>query len=485
MAKKNGLVGNLAWKFAERISAQLVTTVVSVILARLLDPSDHGLISIVMIFITLANVFVSDGLASALIQKKDADALDFSSFLYFNIAVSLGLYLILYFAAPYISMFYGEGYEILTPILRILGLRIILTSVNSVQHAYVSKKMMFNKFFWATLIGTVVSAAVGVYMAYSGFGVWALVAQYLVSTSVSTVTLMLVIRKVPLLAFSFERIKGLLGYGSKILGSGLLVTGFQELRALMIGKLYSSSDLAFYDKGRHFPNLIIANVNTSISSVLFPKMSNEQDDIGKVKNTTRNSIRFGSFILCPMMLGLAAVAEQFVTVFLTEKWLPSVPLMQLFCIIYLFQPIHTANIQALKALGKSGVCFWLETIKKAIELVVLLITMWLGVDAIVIGMAVLATLFTFVNAYPNIKLLKYTIKEQMSDILPSIISSVIMAAVVLAVGRLPVDALPLLIVQVLVGATVYILLAIMTKNKEFKYIIGSIRSMFAKIKKPK
>lgn len=474
--KKSGLISNLSWKFAERISAQLVTTVVSIILARLLDPSDYGLISMVMIFITMANVFVSDGLASALIQKKDADALDFSSFLYFNIVVSIGLYLLLYCTAPFIVLFYGEGYEILTPVLRVLSLRIILTSVNSVQHAYVSKKMMFGKFFWATLIGTGFSAAVGIFMAYSGFGVWALVAQYLVSTSVSTLTLAIAIKKMPLLAFSFKRVKVLLRYGSKILASGLLITGFQELRALIVGKVYSSADLAFYDKGRHFPKLLITNVNTSISSVLFPKMSNEQDNIARVKNTTRNSIRFGSFVLCPLMLGLAAVAEQFVTVLLTEKWLPCVPLMQLFCIVYLFQPMHTANAQAIKAMGRSDIYFWLELIKKAIELLALLITMRISVDAIVVGMALLTTSFTFVNAYPNIKLLNYSFGEQMSDILPAVGCSAIMAVIVMAVGLLPIHALPLLIIQVLIGATAYILLAIITKNKEFNYIIGLVKS---------
>lgn len=250
LTRKNDLLNNLIWKFSERISAQLISTIVSIVLARLLDPSHYGVISIVMIFITLANVFVSDGFGSALIQKKNATALDFFSVLYFNLAFSCVLYIGLFLAAPYIASFYGEGYEILTPVLRVLGLRIILTSVNSVQQAYVSKKMMFRKFFIATLWGTMASAIVGVVMAYMGYGVWALVAQYLVSTSVSTVSLSIILKKKPQLIFSTASLRELFPFGAHVLGTGLLITGYQELRSVIIGKLYSSADLAYYDRGK-------------------------------------------------------------------------------------------------------------------------------------------------------------------------------------------------------------------------------------------
>lgn len=473
--KKSGLLGNFSWKFAERISAQLVTTFVAILLARLLDPSDYGLIAMVTIFITLADVLVSDGLASALVQKNNADALDFSSFLYFNIVLSAGVYLILFFAAPFVSAFYGEGYEILTPILRVQGLKVLFTAVNSVQHAYVSKKMMFRNFFWATLTGTIVSGAVGVIMAYSGWGVWALVAQNLVSIFINTVALAIMIKKLPVLQFSFSRVKKLFGYGSRILGSSLLISGFVELRALIIGKMYSSADLAFYDKGRHFPQLIISNVNTSISAVLFPELSNKQDELEKVKEITRGSIRFCSFILCPMLMGLAAVARPFTVVVLTEKWLPCVPLMQMFCIIYLFQPIHSANMQAIKAMGRSDIYLWLEVIKKTVEVIALLITMWIGVNAIVVGMLLLTIVFTYVNAYPNIKLLNYTFREQMLDIFPVVACSLIMAAAVLALDLLPIPDFPLLIIQVVAGIVLYLLLCVVTRNKELKTVLDLIK----------
>lgn len=470
MANKKGLINNLVWKFAERMAAQMVTLIVSIVLARLLDPSHYGTVAIVTIFITLANVFVSDGFGSALIQKKDADELDYSSVLYFNLVLSIFLYLILFFLAPFIADFYGEGYEILTPVFRVLGLRLIPAAINSVQQAYVSKNMIFKKFFLSTLLGTSISGIVGIWMAYSGFGVWALVVQYLVSTTLSTAVLMFSIGNIFVLKFSLSRLKILFSFGWKILCTGLLITGYQELRALIIGKLYSSENLAYYDKGKQFPNLVVTNINVSIGAVLFPKLANQQDNIEALKQTTRNSIRFSSFIMSPMMLGLMAVADSFVSVILTDKWLPCVPLLQLFCIFYLFQPIHTANTQAIKAIGRGDLVLKLEIIRDVIQLAVLLVVMWISVEAIVVSMAIMSMLFVFINAYPNIKLLNYTIKEQLSDILPNVIMAVIMSIVVSFIGWIPFSNLAKLFVQFFVGVGIYVFLSVFTKNKEFEYI---------------
>lgn len=480
MSKKNGLIGNMFWKFSERISAQLISTIVSIILARMLEPSHYGVISIVMIFITLANVFVSDGLGTSLVQKKDATKLDFFSVLYFNIAFSSVLYLIIFFAAPYISAFYGEGYEILTPVLRVLGLRIIFTGINSVQHAYVSKKMIFRKYFLSTLLGTISSAIVGITMAYLGYGVWALVAQYMTSTTVSTLVLFIVLNKRPKLMFSLKNLRELFPYGMCILGTKLLITAYMEMRALIIGKIYSSKDLAYYDKGKHFPHLVVTNIDSTISTVLFPKMSNEQNDMERVKGTTRNSIKYSSFILCPMMLGLAAVAEPFVKLILTEKWIECVPLLQLFCVIYLFQPIHSANMQAIKAIGRGDIYMKLEIVKKIIELLVLIIVMRISVEAIVVGMALCTVLFTFVNAYPNIKFLNYKFTEQMRDILPSVICSLIMFVIVYLINFCEFNDILKLILQCTTGILIYILISTLINNQMVK---GMWNLMLQRLKK--
>lgn len=475
MTKKNGVVSNLAWKFAERISAQVVTLVVSIVLARLLDPSHYGIVAMVTVFITIANVFVQDGFGSALIQKKDADELDFSSVLIINLALAIFLYFLLFFTAPFISSFYGEGYEQLTPVLRVLSLRLILSAINSVQQAYVSRKMIFKKFFWATLLGTITSAIVGIGMAYCGFGVWALVAQYLTNTTIDTIILQLSLNKWPRLRLSWERVKGLFSYGWKILGASLLNNGYQELRTLLIGKIYTSSDLAYYSKGKQFPELLVININTSIGSVMFPKMSKEQDDLEKLKETTRKSIRFSSYVLSPLMFGLAAVATPFITLLLTDKWLFAVPFLQLYCLFYLAQPIHTANMQAIKALGKSDTFFKLEIIKKSIEIIVLLAVMRISVIAIAISATILNWLFIFVNSYPNNKLLHYSVKEQIKDIFPPIIMGFVMAGIVLMCGQFNLPQLPLMIIQIAVGAIVYIGLSWVLKNKEFLYLVNMVK----------
>ena len=466
------LLSNLSWKFAERIASQAVSFVVSIVLARILAPSDYGAIAMVMIFVTLANVIAEGGFSSALIQKKDADKLDFSTVFYFSLVFSIVLYVILYVAAPSISLFYGNGYEVLTPVLRVIGIQVIIYAVNSVQQAYVSKKMMFQKFFWSTLVGTIVSAILGLAMAYSGCGIWALVGQQLSMTVTNVLVLYIVTRKLPGLMFSFERLKGLFNYGAKILGASLLVSLFLDLRSLIIGKLYSAKDLAFFDRGRQFPNLIVVNVNSSVGAVLFPKMSEQQDDTQKIKETCRMSIRFSSFVMMPLMMGLAACGGPLIRLLLTDKWIDCVPFLQLFCIIYMFYPMHTANMQAIKALGHSGTFLKLELLKKIIELICLVLVMKISVIAIAVNMAILTTLFTFINAFPNVKYLNYSFVEQMKDITPPIVMSTIMGVSVYLLGQLLTfsDYLNLL-VQIIVCISIYVSLSILTKNAEMKFIL--------------
>lgn len=480
MEQRNGVISNIVWKLAERMTAQIVTFIVSIILARLLDPSHYGIIAMVMVFITIANVFVQDGLGSALIQKKNADELDFSSVLIINIIFSMFLYFILFITAPYITCFYGKGYEQLTSIIRVLSFRLIFSAINSVQQAYVSRKMIFKKFFLATLLGTIVSAIIGIWMAYHNFGVWALVAQYLINVAIDTIILQISLNKWIKLRFSFERVKNLFNYGWKILGASLLNNGYQELRTLLIGKNYTSSNLAYYSKGKQFPELLVININTSIGAVMFPKMSKEQDDIKKLKDITRQSIRFSSYLLTPMMFGLMSIAHQFILLLLTEKWLFSVPFMQLYCIFYLAQPIHTANMQAIKALGRSDIYFNLEMIKKIIEIIVLISVMKISVFMIAASATILNWLFIFINSYPNNKLLNYSLKEQIKDIFSPIIMGVIMGGVVLLVGQLKISLFYLILVQILMGIIVYIILSILMKNKEFIYLLKMIKKLFRK-----
>lgn len=472
---KNKVLSGLIWKFGERITAQVVTFVVSVVLARLLPTEAYGLITLVTIFITFANCIVVNGFGSSLIQKKDADNIDFSSVLYFQIGASLILYLILFFAAPLIASFFGEGYEQLVPVLRVLGLRIPLTAVNNVQQAYVSRKMIFRKFFFSTIIGTAVSAFVGIFMAYRGFGVWALVGQYLTNTVMDTIILGLTIHWKPELKFSWTRLKDLFRYGWKILVAGLIGETYNELRSIIIGKLYTSNDLAFFDKGKQIPNLIVTNINSSISNVLFPAISKEQNNTLNVKNMMRRSIRTSAYIMCPMMFGLAVVAEPLIKLLLTDKWLPCVPYLQIYCISYCFEPIQTANLQAIKAVGRSDIFLKLEVIKKGSSILILLAVMRHGVDAIAYSLLLTTLIASIVNTLPNKKLVSYSYRELTVDMSYGLLLSGVMSAVVYAEGRfLPLSTVPMLAVQVITGLAVYLLLSFLFKAEPFIYLKSTV-----------
>ena len=469
---------NLIWRFMERMGSQGITFIVSIILARLLDPDVYGIIALVNVFILILQVFIDSGFGNALVQKKDADDTDFSTVFYFNIVICSVLYFIMFFSAPLIARFYDE--PSLVPIIRVLSLTLVISGVRNVQQAYVSKNMIFKKFFYATLFATIGSAVVGIFLAYKGFGVWALVAQNLFTNIVSTITLWIIVKWRPKLLFSFARLKGLFSYGWKILASSLLDTVYNNIRQLIIGKLYTSEDLAFYNKGKQFPNLAITNVNSSIDSVLFPAMSEIQDSKETVKAMTRRAIQVSCYVICPIMMGIAMCAQPFVSLLLTDKWLPCVPYLRIFCFTYALYPIHTANLNAIKALGRSDMFLKLEIIKKIIGMAVLLSVMWINPLVMAFSLIPIAIISSFINAFPNRKLLDYSFFEQIKDILPSIIISVVMGIAVYLVQFIGLVDILTLLIQIIVGLVLYVLLSILTKNQIFYYLLGKLKKIIKK-----
>lgn len=473
---KSKTISGLLWKFAERIGAQAITFVLSIILARLLSPSDYGAIAILLIFITIADVFVNAGFGSALIQKKDADDLDFSSVFYFSFIFSVFVYFVVFLAAPFIANFYSM--PILEQTLQVLALRIPVAAVNSVQQAYVSRNMQFKKFFYSTLSGTAASAVVGIFMAYNGYGIWSLVGQYLSNAVINTIVLFCVINWHPQLVFSWQHLKSLFSYGWKLLLSGLLDTGYQSLNSLLIGKFYTPADLAFFDTGKKFPMVIVTNINSSISSVLFPALASEQDEPERVKAHTRKAIQISSYIMWPMMLGMAACADSIVSLVLTDKWLSAVPYLQIACITYGLWPIHTANLQAINAMGRSDIFLKLEIVKKVIGITALLISIQYGVLVVAITYLITGIMATFINSYPNKFLLKYSYYEQIKDMLPSFLLSLIMC---ILIKILPFDGLSTffrLVLQIIIGVTMYIFFSIIFKNEAFEYLVKVIKERF-------
>ncbi len=466
---KNKALSGFLWRFFERCGAQGVTLVVSIILARLLEPEVYGTIALITVFTIILDVFVNSGFGNALIQKKDADDLDFSSVFYFNISMCIVLYALLYFTAPLIAGFY-ELPE-LTSLMRVLGLTLILSGIGNIQEAYVSKHLLFKKFFFSTLGGTIGAAVVGIWMAYRGYGVWALVVQRLFNNTVDTIILWLTVKWRPKKVFSLERLKGLFSYGWKLLVSSLLDTGYNQLRQLIIGKMYTKADLAFYNKGTEYTHPIITNINSSIDSVLFPVMSDVQDNRDTVRGMTRRAITTSSYIIWPMMLGIAACAEPLVRILLTDKWLPCVPYMRIFCIVYAFWPIHNANLNAIKALGRSDLFLKLEIIKTAVGLAVLAVTMWFSPLVMAYSMLFTSVVSQIVNAWPNRKLLGYAYGQQIKDILPSMLLSAVMFGAVYCVGFLGLNDWLTLLLQIPAGVIIYIAGSKLFKLESFDYLL--------------
>ena len=469
------VVKGFIWRFAERCGAQLVSFIVSIVLARLLVPEDYGTIALVTVFTVILQVFVDSGLGTALIQKKDADDLDFSSVFYFNFVV---LYAGMFMAAPYIAKFYDD--ISLTPVIRVLSLTIVISGVKGIQQAYVSRNMLFKKFFFSTIGGTIFSAFLGIGMAYIGFGVWALVAQQLSNTMIDTLILWITVKWRPKKMFSWQRLKELLAFGWKLLVSALLDTGYNNLRNLIIGKMYSPTDLAFYNQGDKFPKIIITNINTSIDSVLLPTMSNSQDDRERIKQMTRRAIKTSTYVMAPLMMGLAFCAEPIVSLILTDKWLPCVPFLRIFCITYMFWPVHTANLNAINAMGRSDWFLKLEIIKKVVGLTILLSTMWFGVMAMAYSLLLGSVLSQIINSWPNKKMLNYGYLEQVRDFAPGILLAVIMGICVYFIGYISLSVIFKLIIQIVSGALIYIAGSAILNLEEFQYLLGMIKSFMKK-----
>lgn len=466
-------VSGIVWKLLERFGAQGVTFVVSIILARLIEPEIYGTIALIMVITSILQVFVEGGFSNALVQKKDADDLDFSTVFYFNIAVCICLYIILYITAPLISAFYSAQ---ITPVIRVLGVLVLVSGVKSIQVAYVSRNLLFKEFFLATLCGTIIAAIVGVWMAYAGCGIWAIVIQNLLNQFIDTLILWIVVKWRPKLIFSWSRFKAMFNYGWKFLASSLIDRIYLEIKSLIIGKKYSSADLAFFNRGEQFPKIIGESLNYSISAVLMPIMSRKQEDTEEVKRITRKAIRIGSFVTWPCMLGLAACSDTVIVLLLTDKWLQAAPFLIAFCFVYGLFPISTANLCAINALGRSDIFLRLEIIKKIVSTIILLISMWFGPIYIALGTIIASFISAFINARPNRDLIGYSYIEQVKDILPSLLLSVVMALLARLVTVLEINIVFQLFLQIILSMFFYFSVAYLLKFDSFSFIMEIVKS---------
>lgn len=477
MEKKHnrGFLVNIIWKFIERCGSQGVSFVLTIILARMLEPNEFGKITLVMVFVNLFQVFAEGGLGAALIQKKDVDDYDYSTVFYFNTILSVVLYMVIYFCAPLLANFLKD--DIYTPVLRIMGISILISGLRNVLISYVAKNMQFKQLSISSIIAAIVSAGVGIFLAYRGFGLWALVGQFLVNTIVSTVILWIILKWLPRRKLSMERFQQLFKFGWKVFLTNMIMTIYDDLTVLIIGKKYSDEQLGFYDQGRKFPRVIISNINTSVDSVLFSKMSDEQDNAIKLREIASEVLKMSTYVIFPIVFGLIACSTIFVPVILTEKWLPCIPYLIIFGIYYMTYPYNTVCTNAIKAVGKSGILLKIEIIKKIYEIAIIIVCMQLGVVYIALGLLVSGILNLLVNAIACKIVIGYGPLKQLKDTCFILIINLIMASIVYLISFIPIRPLFVLVIQVIVGFFIYVVLSKIFKIDSFTIIVTKIKNI--------
>ncbi len=473
--KSSGITGSLLWTFCERILAQLVSTIVTMVIARILTPEHYGIISIVNVFIALCSLFVSTGFGSAVVQKKEAVDRDFDTAFFISLATAVGVYILLFLTAPLISRFYGIPE--LTAATRTMGLCLPLLALNHIQHSFIQRQMAFRRLFIANLFGSILSGVLGVILALTGFGIWALVVQYLTHTAINCVVLFCIGDWRPHLRFSTATAKTIFSFGWKVMASDFVPTFSAKLRNLIIGKEFGSSDLAYYDQGNKYAEMLVDNVNVAISKVMLPVYAGFQDNLPQLKEVLRRSVRMGIFILSPILLGFLGVAENFVTVFLTEKWLPCVPYLQICAIACMFRPLETTCHKLLLAIGRGEVVVRTMIAIHTVSLAATLLAafLWKSVLLVALG-SLLATATSLICFMSSIhRLVGYKPMEQLRDILPSLVASLLMCGVVLLFGQLPIYPVVELVLQIALGGVVYVGLSMVLNRKMVLDVLGMVR----------
>lgn len=468
------VIGGFGWSYAERMVAQIVSLIVSMVLARILIPGDFGVIAIVMIFITICDSMVTGGLGNSLVQKKDADIIDVNTIFVCSIGLSVLLYVLIFITAPFISLFFEI--PILTPVLRVLGLRVIISGVNSIQRAWVQKKLQFKKFFFSTLVGVVTSAVIGISMAKMGYGAWSLVAQYLSNAFLGTIMLFIMDDWKPKMSFSLERANSMLSYGWKVLLSTVLYTIINDIKSILIGKKFGPADLAFFDQGNKFPNILIVNIDATIVNVMFPVLSDSQKDLENLKRMCRRIVKTCMYLVAPLLIGLLFIAQDFIMVIYTEKWIPAVPFLQIMAVLYLIRPISTMCNQSIMAIGRSDIALKISIISSVINIGLLVFAVfYIGKLLWVAYFAVLAAIISTLifMTYGKI-LIGYRFREQVADVLPNILLALIMGVIVYAIHFLPGAGLVILILQVFTGFLAYLLLSYIFQIDSFVYLVRLI-----------
>lgn len=474
---KGTIIKSLIYKTVERFSVKGLGFVISILLARMLSPAVFGQIALITVVINLSLSIIEGGLGTALVQNKDVDEGDYSTVFYICMAMSVLITAIVFVGAPLVANYYKSP-ELLLP-LRVYIFSVFFSSYASILTARMQREMRFKQILYCSLTATCVSGALAVALAFAGAGIWTLVVYYFSHTVVNCIAMFVAVRWRPRLSFSVARAKVLYGFGWKMLASSLLCSLYYDLRSLIIGKRFSTEALGYYDRGNQIPFVICSALDSSVQSVMFPVLAKSQDNRDVLRGILRRSLTLSAMLVVPAMMGLAAISETFIRLLLTDKWLPSVAIMEVLCIGHAASALTAPNLVAIKAMGRSDVYMKLEFVRRVAMLVVLLITVF-AFDSIM-AMAYSFTLSCWLDvllcSLPNGRLLGYGLEKQLKDVWKTIVASALMALLVWAVGLLAMPLAAKLLVQVLTGVAVYIIMCWVMKVEGFLYALNIIKGV--------
>ena len=428
---KDKTVKGVIWSAVDRFSAQGIQFVFSILIARLLVPEDYGVVAMLGIFMAVSQTFIDSGFGTALIRKIDRTEEDFSTVFYFNIVVATLFYFALFFAAPAIANFYNT--PLLESITKVVALNLIINSLSGIHNAKLSIAIDFKSRAKISIVSTLLTGAVGLWMAYAGYGVWALVVQNLFSSAIRTVLLWVIVKWYPKLVFSWKSFKELFSFGSKLLASALLDTLYNNIYTLVIGKVFSPTTLGVYSKANSLAQFPSSNITSVLQGVTFPVLSTIQNEDDRLADAYKRFLKIAAFVVFPLMIGLSAVADPFIRLVLTDKWEGAIYLLQIMCFWMMWYPIHAINLNILQVKGRSDYFLKLEIIKKIQGVIVLCITVPMGIIAMCYGSLISSIICLVWNTHYTKKLIGYGFFAQMKDLLPIILHALVMGLIVVIV----------------------------------------------------
>ena len=470
---KRKTVKGIVWSTLERFSVAGVNFIFGLILARLLMPTDYGAIAMLSIFMAIAQTFIDSGFSNALIRKPDRTETDNATAFYFNIGVGLAAYFSLYLAAPYIAQFYKTS--ILIPLTRIMGLNLLLNSLCVVQQALLTARIDFKTQAKISLNAAVVSGLVGIGFAYAGYGLWALAIQSVLASVIRTILLWILAKWRPKAKFSKQSFRNLFGYGSKLLASGLLDTIYNNLYTIVIGKRFSVATLGVYSRADQWANFLAINVTGILQRVTFPILSSIQNEDERLRVNYRKFLRVSGFVIFPLMMGLAAIADPLTRFILTDKWADSIPLLRILCFALMLYPIHAINLNLLQVKGRSDLFLRLEIYKKILGVATLCVTIPMGITAMCVGRVFTSWVALAMNTHYTGKLIHLGFFQQLKDYIPTLLNSFFMGAIVYGMTLIVSGSGLQLLTGVIIGASYYILSNYLLKTMEWKELILIIK----------